>query len=672
MKKLTIDDMDRLVYLSVPELKADGTEAVYSKGKASKKGDAFLYCVEKKSLQDGTTTILTQEGDLAKYSPDGSRIAYLSRESGDSQIWLWEEGEVRKLTSLRHGVTNFSWMADGQGLLWEAPLWDEEWELACQEMTKAEREAWEKKRDLEPIVVEELMYKLDETGIFDGSHHQIGMTTLQGESRLLTRESYEHKMPVPSPDGRLVVYYGYPDGGTHRLRAQIFTVDLSGNTRQITNEDYLIDEVSLTFDPAALQHDLVAGMAYERREDGFLQLPYLWEISTGARKPIWEKDCPAQEINNLVVGRNAIGRESSPFCFSQDGQLFYFTTLWQGSQLLYVYDRKENEFCCLMGEGESIQAFAAPQAGKLLYLKGTLTRPAELYVRELGEQALLGEERRLTGENDWLDEYEIPVPQTLDIPSKDGKTTIHGWYICPAGLGEGEKVPAVLDIHGGPDCSYSSNFWYEFQYLAARGLAVIYCDPRGSIGYGLHYRSGDCAYGEAAVEDLLAYLDGVIALGFIQPDRIGVTGGSYGGFMTNKLISTTDRFQAAVTQRTLCNLGTSYGTGDMGFVTGNSSFRGMKAFMKERIHSRTTTLRLVDQVKTPLLLLHGTADYRCSFEQSEQFFIAMKERNPQVPLRFVAFPGQNHGLTRTGAPWAQRGHLEELTQWFVKYLKEEA
>lgn len=678
MKQLTIEDMDRLVYLSAPDLRADGRAVVYVRGQASETGEAFQYAVVEQELESGRTVILTEQGDLAKYSPDGSRIAYLSGEDGEKQVWIREEGADRPLTTLRHGVSDFSWLADGQGILWEAPLWDEEWEQACVPMTAAERRAWQEKREEEPIVVEELMYKLDETGLFDGSHHQIGITTLQGESRLLTRDPYEHKGPVSGPEGGQIVCFGFPDGSIHRLRGQIFVISLEGECRQVTREDYLIDTAPLCFDPADPSGNQVAALLYERTEQGFLQKPFLFDLTTGEKKPLWEADCPVEEINNLIVGRNAIGRDSSPFQFSEDGRRMYFTTVWQGNQHLYEYDREAKTFRQLTEGEESIQAFARPGQSRLVYLKGTLTRPAELYVRPSEEAPLTagnpdaGAEIRLTGENDWLAEYEIPVPQTMDIPTLDGKASVHGWYLRPAGLKEGEQVPAVLDIHGGPDCSYSSNFWYEFQYLAAQGLAVIYCDPRGSVGYGLAWRQGDCAYGKEAEEDLFAFLDGVIALGFIRKDKIGVTGGSYGGFMTNKLISTTDRFAAAVTQRTLCNLGTSYGTGDMGFVTGSSSFGGMKRFFQERVHSRTTTLRLVDQVRTPLLLLHGTEDYRCSFEQSEQFFIAMKERNPEVPVRLVAFPGQNHGLTRTGAPWAQKGHLREMAMWFAKYLKEEA
>ena len=734
MQSLTIETMDRLAYLSAPDLRRDGQEAVCIVTRVNESHTGFVSQARRIAVKEGEAPALTgrtavSDSELAKYAPDGSRIACLRRKNGVNQIWLWEEDGLRQLTKLRHGVTDFSWLPDGQGLLWEAPLWPEDEEQAFEEMTADQRAAWERRRAQEPIVVEELIYKLDEVGLFDGSVHQLGVTWLDGTSRLLTREPYEHRQPAASPDGKTAVYYGYPDGGIHRLRAQIFALELpkrerqaqlpesgrvseaalgreGGRTaaapekaawpteRQVTHEEYLIDSFPLLFDPADGSGGHVAVLTYVKGENGFLQLPRRFNLQTGESEPLFAGECPCEEVNNAVVGRNAYGREGAPYVFSGDGKRFYFTSLWQGSQRLYCYEREAQVFSCLAGEGASIQAISGGQGGCLLYLKGTLARPAELYAGFLpeGKEGAGGLQREketqeregradaagsaegvreicLTEENAWLTGYRVPRAVPFDAPSADGKATIHGWYIKPDGLREGEKAPAVLDIHGGPDCGYSSNFWFEFAYLAARGLAVVYCDPRGSVGYGSAYRAGDCAYGSEAQDDLLAFLDAVTELGFIDRERCGVTGGSYGGYMTNRLISTTNRFAAAVTQRNLCNLSTSYGTGDMGFATGKKDFTTMARMLKERVSARATTLRLVDRIRTPLLILHGMADYRCSFEQGEQLFIAMKERNPEVPVRFVAFPGENHGLTRTGRPPAQRAHLQEMADWFVAYLQ---
>ena len=162
--------------------------------------------------------------------------------------------------------------------------------------------------------------------------------------------------------------------------------------------------------------------------------------------------------------------------------------------------------------------------------------------------------------------------------------------------------------------------------------------------------------------------------GIVDKNRIGVTGGSYGGYMTVKLIGKTDFFAAAAGQRVFVNPGTSYGTGDVGWVSagGIPPHFTMLRYLQDR--ARGSNVSRVDNIHIPLLLLHGYKDYRCTFEQAEQLFIPLKERHPDVPLRLVMFPNENHALTRTGNMKAQERHLQEIVDWFVRYLqgKEEA
>ena len=173
------------------------------------------------------------------------------------------------------------------------------------------------------------------------------------------------------------------------------------------------------------------------------------------------------------------------------------------------------------------------------------------------------------------------------------------------------------------------------------------------------------------MEDQLSFVEDAISKGFIDETRIGVTGGSYGGYMTMKLIGRTDTFAAAVAQRALANPVTSYGTGDMGFISSGpvpEDFT-MKSYLEDR--ARDNVISYIDRMKTPLLILHAANDYRCGFEQAEQIFIAMKDRNPEVPVRLVRFPNENHALTRTGKLHYQMRHLRELVNWFCQYLRKE-
>jgi len=682
--RLKIEDMDRLVYLSVPEISPDSEKTAFVSKKAS--DDSLSFCSDIIiSNINGNEKIVLEDSDLPKYSPDGSMLAYLCQSSGEEQIWIKDASGSRQITDLVHGVSDFIWAPDGEKLFFTAKLYGDELDRPFGEMSPEEKKAWHKRKEDEPVVVEELIYKLDEVGLFDGSHYQLGCTDLHGNEKLLTSGSFDHILPAISRNGEVLYYYAKPYGSIHRLQPQLMAISLSGKALAEAEEPeekwpcdtipasdgvFVLRAQSLLDDsmaPVPLNDGTVLVLGYIKSEEGYSLVPIVVDTENHTTRPLFESACPTEEVNNAIVGRNMVGRETPAFRASKDGSRLYFTSVWMGMQHLYCYSIPDKSFSQLTSGSCSVQEFSKEVNGKLAILKGTISRPAELYIFDTSDMSELGP---LTDVNGWLDEYELPEPVEMNISSSDKKATIHGRYIKPCGIKEGERVPAVLDVHGGPDCSYSTNFWFEFQYLASNGIAVVYCDPRGSIGYGKEFHSGESAYGGEAACDLMAFLDAVCDMGFIDRAHCGVTGGSYGGFMTNWLISNTDRFAAAVTQRTLCNLSTSYGTGDMGFVTGKAP-EPMSRMLKKRATGRATTVRLVDKVNTPLLLLHGVNDYRCSFEQAEQFYIAMKERRPSVPVRLVAFPGQNHGLTRSGQPWAQKAHLKELTDWFVKYLSEE-
>ena len=219
-----------------------------------------------------------------------------------------------------------------------------------------------------------------------------------------------------------------------------------------------------------------------------------------------------------------------------------------------------------------------------------------------------------------------------------------------------------------PNCSPRDIFFFEAQTLRAAGFAVLWCNPRGSAGSGPAYRKGDFAYGPEAVEDLMRFLD-VCQERFprIDPDRVGVTGGSYGGYMTNKLTLLTDRFRAAAAQRTWVDPATSYGTGDMGFLSG-SGRTDFEAYLLER--ARGSILKDIPRLNTPTLVLHGEEDVRCGVEQGDQLFTVIRALRPKVPCRLVIFPKENHGLTRDGLMHNRIRHMTEIRRWMEKYLKE--
>ena len=666
---LQFDDLYRVEYLSFPDLSPDGKHALYVVNTASRETGGFISHIYEVPTSGGNPRQIASSKDscedMPQYSTDGKYIAFRSNRSGEYQIWLYdrENSEVTQLTTLRHGVGNFTWSPDGTHIAFEAAYWPGEESVLFKPMTSEEKKQWQRQRESSPIVVEDLIYKLDEAyGMLDGSVKQIGVVRASdGSITMLTSGIMQCSLPVWSPDGQKVAFYGFPDGGEKALRAQVYITSADNpDPKKLTDEQYIISETPVLF---TVDGQNIIYLGYNIEEGNASRMPFRYSLLTGEKECIFPKEAPCCGIDYTPVGRTYYGT-ASPL-IKRVGDTLYFMSVWHGAAHIYALSIIDNKVSAITTGKIAIQDFSAPKNGKIIYIRGDYTTIAELFVFDTES----GTEKRLTYSNRWLDDVQLSVPEEMWVDSKDGKERLQGWIMPPAHREEQVKYPAVLNIHGGPEVSYVYDFWFELQMLAASGMAVVYCNPRGSSGYGTAFQAD--AYGDEPMDDLLTFLNAAIDLGYIDGNKLGVTGGSYGGLMTNKMISLTDRFKAAVTQRTLCNLSISYGTGDMGFVRSDKSFTTMLNMLLGRARSRTSTIRHIDNVKTPLLILHGTKDYRCGFEQAEQFFIAMKDRNPDVPVRLVAFPGENHNLTRGGKVHFQIAHLREMALWFDKYLNTE-
>lgn len=672
-RRLQLDDLLQIEYLSAPALSPDGSTALYVVSVGEPDTGKFAAQIWKADVHTKETAPLFPDDSrqkLPRFSPDGNTVYYLSDKGSSKnvfQLWKLENGTETQLTTLRHGVSWYSLSADGKQIAFEAPLWMEGTapgdckENALNPMTDAERKQWQQRKDSQPIVIEEVMYKFDETyGIPDGSVSQLGTVCLEtGEVKLLTWENVQHHFPVFSPDGQKIACWRMPYGGWKKKRGEITVYTPDGEMTQLTENAMGLGEA-----PVWTDAETVLYSAYRMDGDDFHGAFYT--VKSPLEKPalFFPEDAPCWGPGVLLTGHTAYGYPGETAQMTEDG--LYYLSIDHGSAGVYKLTADGRETALLTPGKCCVQGFSAA-AGKLLYVKGIPEHIADLYLLDMST----GEEQLIARHNHWMDEVEMQHPQELLIPSPDGKSEIHGWVLKPDGYEDGKKYPAVLDIHGGPECCYPFDWWFEFQYLSARGMAVVWCDPHGSITYGKEYQQG--AWDDIAYNDLMAFLDGAVSLGFIDPEKLGVTGGSYGGYMTNHIIGRTHRFAAAVTQRNLCNRATSYGTGDMGSIL-EEPFRGCYRSLLNRMKGGSTTIKTIDRIDTPLLILHATNDYRCSFEQGEQMFIAMKDRRPEIPVRFAAFPGENHGLTREGNMYAQRGHLLEMADWFDRYLnkKEEA
>lgn len=248
---------------------------------------------------------------------------------------------------------------------------------------------------------------------------------------------------------------------------------------------------------------------------------------------------------------------------------------------------------------------------------------------------------------------------------------IDGWVLLPKDYDEKKTYPAILDIHGGPRTVYGEVFFHEMQFWANRGYFVFFCNPKGSSGRGLEFADITDEYGKTDFRNIMDFTDAVLErYPQIDKKRVGCTGGSYGGFMSNWILGHTDRFAAIATQRSISNWISFYGMSDIGYFFGKNQLahdiytdEGLKRLWDQ------SPLKYINDMKTPTLFIHSNEDYRCPLEQGMQLFTALKEKG--VPARFCMFKGENHELSRSGKPLHRERRLKEITDWMDKYLKVE-
>jgi dipeptidyl aminopeptidase/acylaminoacyl peptidase len=290
-----------------------------------------------------------------------------------------------------------------------------------------------------------------------------------------------------------------------------------------------------------------------------------------------------------------------------------------------------------------------------LYARGIF--PGRMESREL---------HQLTSFNDVLfKELELATPEYMPYTGVDD-WPMDGWILKPRDFDPVKKYPLIVEIHGGPNTQYGYGFMHEMQMLAAAGYVVLYTNPRGSLGYGRDFALAvRGAWAEKDSLDIMAGVDALLQKGYIDEQRLGVIGGSYGGFMTSWLVGHTERFKAAVADRSVINRYSFFGSSDIGWDFTDDDMEVAPWDDPER-YMRLSPITYVKNIHTPLLIIHSENDMRCNIEQSEQLFAALKYMGREV--LFVRFEGQSHGLSRSGHPKLRQERLRHIQAWFEKHL----
>lgn len=406
---------------------------------------------------------------------------------------------------------------------------------------------------------------------------------------------------------------------------------------------------------ALLNDGTLIGAILEVQPQGGPMNPSLCRLEKGALTTL--EGSGKYNYYNIVGTDLSIGIRQTEF-IARDGAVAFVCTLDESSQILR-FDLASGKMTAVTQPTGAVQELVQTDNGyAMVAMRGDM--PAEIYAVTKD-----GAEKQITYRNRAIASYARSTPEPLTVETARGE--VRGFVIQPQGLEKGKKVPVILDIHGGPKTIYGSVLFHEMQYWASKGYAVIFCNPTGSDGRGAKFSDIRGKYGVNDYADIMDFVDGALKkFRFLDEKRMGVTGGSYGGFMTNWIIGHTDRFRAAASQRSIANWLGFYCVSDIGFSFARDEMEGtpwsdMKGLWQQ------SPLKYLDKATTPTLFIHSDEDYRCPLMEGLQMYGAL--RSLGVETKLCVFRGENHELSRSGRPKGRVRRLTEITEWMDKYLK---
>ncbi|UPK45085.1 alpha/beta hydrolase family protein [Paenibacillus pabuli] len=663
LRGITSEDLFQITWVNDPTPSPQNGQLVYVSRKTNQARDGYSSHLRLLNLENQKDRPFTS-GDkdhAPAWSPDGSQLAFLREHEGKTQVWLIasDGGEAQQISHLKHGVSSLLWSPDGLTLLVKSSV-------DLSEKDENETEDTDKKL-LQELVVDRIRMKSDSGGLWNGRRTHLFRVPIEGgEAIPVTTGHYDVGDYAWSPDGESIAWIAQLPGkgeehNDYTLTNHVYLSKADGSdVQQLTPEGYSFGR--LTYAPDGQSLALLAS----DRSYGNATLVKLYTLPIAGGKPTCiSKDWDVQ-MNHSIVGDMRSHLTNTGPVFSRDGLSILCLATIEGSVRIARFARDGSNAEYILPNEKEFYQFAELENGQIVAAVADVLNPGDLFLYTQPEEAGV-EPIQLTHSNPQLEEeIQLSTPETFWFDSSDG-LRLQGWILKPAGMVEDVKVPTILEIHGGPHMMYGFTFMHEFQILAAQGYAVVYINPRGGLGYGQQFVNacrGD--YGGGDYRDLMEAMDYALSqYSFIDESRLGVTGGSYGGFMTNWIVGHTNRFKAAVTQRSISNWLSFYGVSDIGFFFTEDQIGGNAWDDTEKLWKHSP-LAYVGNVSTPLLILHGEQDLRCPIEQAEQLYVALKRRRQTT--RFVRFPGANHELSRGGHPHLRVRRLEHIAGWFNEHL----
>jgi dipeptidyl aminopeptidase/acylaminoacyl peptidase len=663
-------DLDALLTLGQPALSPDGTTVAFVLQQVDADLNDYRSQVWLVPVDGSTPPLPFTSGEHQDanpvWSPDSSRLAFTSTRGGDDRHKVTVHvapvrigGEVVTLAHFADEVVALRWSPDGR-------------HLALNARTRAERYAEGDERRQPPRRVTRLFSRLDNTGftVDRPLHVYVVPADGSGRPRNLTPGEHAFSRPEWTPDSRTVL----AAGAAHEtwdldLKSDVYALDVaSGDRRRVTatTGEYASPSASPDGTRVAFVGTDDVASSPRNMHVGVVELPGADAFQAGA---LGEENLPRHRWVS-----HGLDRTFQPFPHNQPPHWLDDSTL-----LASVEDRGDVHLYRLSADGatpprpvwsgEGVVTGFDEAGGTVVFVLSTPTSPAELFVLEAD-----GGTRQLTDLTAaYAAKAQLQPYERFTVPASDGSVDIDAWLLRPPGFDPDRSYPMLVNVHGGPFTQYANRFFDEVQIQARAGYVVLWCNPRGGSGREESFGRAICGephggtgWGSVDYDDVMAVVDHVVQTrAYVDPDRLGILGGSYGGYMTSWAVGHTDRFRAACSERAANNLlsleWASDAAGAFRMFVGKSHLEAPELF---QAMSPITYVRDID---TPLLVMHSENDLRCPIEQAEQMFVALRLQEKDV--EFVRFPAESHELSRSGSPVHRRQRMEIILDFFAQHLK---
>lgn len=663
-RPITAEDLYSINLISDCQISPDGTHIAYTIQRVDKETEkkyTNIWIVPTDKGSPKQFTFGDQSDIHPRWSPDSTMLAFISNRDDEEQPQIYiipfSGGEARKLTDLKGTIEAFEWSPDGRKLVFNFRKKDKE---------AIEREKDEKKKELGIVYrhYTRVFYKEDATGFLPKERFHIWTLDVDtGETTQLTdHDIYDELEPSWSPDSTHIVFTSNrsedPDLDPDAIDVYVMPAKKGAKFKKI--ETPIGPKSTPRFSPDG---KWISYFGNEGKGKNW-KLTRVWAVPADGSK---KAQCLTEDHDFNVASFTINDLPGSPAMmppiWSKDSKKIYFQVAHHGNTVLKSVTL-DKEVKNIIDDTGVVGSFTFDDSQSLLgYFHGDMKDVGQIWVLTLDTNT----KKQLTHVNEDLFNS-LNLGKVEEVWFKGAADNdLQGWIITPPDFKKSKKYPSILEIHGGPRVQYGNFFMHEFFYLAAKGYVVYFCNPRGGQGYGEeHSKSIWNQWGTVDYDDLMAWTDYMVDKEYIDKDAMGVTGGSYGGYMTNWIIGNTNRFKAAVTQRSVSNLTSMYGSSDFNWAF-QHEFGDQPPWEDLENYWNQSPIKYIGNAQTPTMVIHSEQDLRADREQGLQIFVALKKLG--IDTELVLFPEEPHGLSRGGRTDRRIARLHHISRWFDKYLK---